>query len=103
MHVTATQHDADGTAGWISGTGSAPGRRLFPDLGVRVMRISSRPVAPSTVATLLTSLLCGLSGTAAAHTTPRSPLPSFTVTAPEQTTRLLQRQEMAASTGAALR
>src|SRR6185436_20446315 len=74
-----------------------------PDLGVRVMRMSSSLVAPSAVAILSTSLLCGLSGTAASQTTPSSPLPSVTVTAPEQRARRPQRQERAANTGAAFR
>ena len=71
-----------------------------PDLGVRVMRTSSSLVAPSAVAILSTSLLCGLSGTAASQTTPSSPLPSVTVTAPEQRARPPQRPERAANTGA---
>jgi hypothetical protein len=93
----------NGTAGWIGETVSAPGRRSFPDLGVRVVRISSSLVAPLAVAILSTSLLCGLSGTAASQTTPSSPLPSVTVTAPEQRARPPQRQERAANTGAAFR
>src|SRR5262245_25320651 len=74
-----------------------------PDLGVRVMRISSSLVAPSAVTILSTSLLCGLSGPAASQTTPSSTLPSVTVTAPEQRARPPQRQERAARTGAGLR
>jgi hypothetical protein len=66
------------------------------------MRISSSIVAPSAVAILSTSLLCGLSGTAASQTTPSSPLPSVTVTAPEQRARP-QQQERAANTGAGRR
>jgi hypothetical protein len=65
--------------------------------------MSSSLVAPSTVAILSTSLLCGLSGTAASQTTPSSTLPSVTVTAPEQRARPPQRQVRAASTGAVLR
>ena len=105
MRVTAPQHDADRTErlGRIGETVSAPGRRLFPDLGVRVMRISSSLVAPAAVAILATSLLCGLSGTAASQTTPSSPLPSVTVTAPEQRVRPPQRQERAAGAGTARR
>ena len=101
MRVTAPQHDAGRTErlGRIGETVSAPGRRLFPDLGVRVMRISSSLVAPSAVAILSTSLLCGLSGTAASQTT----LPSVTVTAPEQRARPPQRQERAAGAGTARR
>ena len=79
---------------------SAPGRRLFPDLGEQVMRMSSSLVAPSAVAILSASLLCGLSGTAASQTTPSSTLPSVTVTAPEQRARPPQRRERAANTGA---
>jgi hypothetical protein len=82
---------------------SAPGRGLFPDLGERVMRMSSSLVPPSVVAILSTLLLCGLSGTAASQTTPSSTLPSVTVTAPEQRARPPQRQERAANTGAGLR
>lgn len=67
------------------------------------MGISSSLVAPSAVAILSTSLLCGLSGTAASQTTPSSPLPSVTVTAPEQRAGPPQRQKRAASTGTALR
>jgi hypothetical protein len=74
-----------------------------PDWGVRVMRMSSSLVAPSAVAILSTSLLCGLSGPAASQTTPSSPLPSVTVTAPEQRARPPQRQERAANTGAGFR
>jgi hypothetical protein len=77
--------------------------RLGRIRGVRVMRKSSGLVAPSAVAILSTSLLCGMSGTAASQTTPSSPLPGVTVTAPEQRARPPQRQERAASTGTALR
>ena len=93
----------NGTAGWIGETVSAPGRRLFPDWGELVVRMSPSLVAPSAVAILSTSLLCGLSGTAASQTTPSSPLPSVTVTAPEQRARPPQRQERAANTGTASR
>jgi hypothetical protein len=74
-----------------------------PDWGVRIMRTSSSLVAPSAVAILSTSLLCGLTGTAVSQTAPSSPLPSVTVTAPEQRARPPQRQERAASTGTARR
>jgi hypothetical protein len=67
------------------------------------MRMSSSLVAPSAVAILSTSLLCGLGGTAASQTTPSSTLPSVTVTAPEQRARPPQRQERAANTGAVFR
>ena len=49
--------------------------------------MSSSLVAPSAVAILSTSLLCGLSGTAASQTTPSSTLPSITVDAPRQVAR----------------
>lgn len=67
------------------------------------MRISSSLVAPATVAILSTSLLCSPCGTAAAQTAPGSPLPSVTVTAPEQKARPAQRQERATSSGTARR
>jgi hypothetical protein len=105
MRVTAPQHNADRTERPVVYVGRCPhrGRRLFPDWGERVMRMSSSLVAPSAVAILSTSLLCGLSGTAASQTTPSSPLPSVTVTAPEQRARPPQRQERATNTGAAFR
>jgi hypothetical protein len=86
MRVTAPEHDAD--------------------LGERLMRMSSSLVAPSAVAILSTTLLCGLSGTAASQTTPSSTLPSVTVSPPEQRARPPQREERAAravNTGAVLR
>jgi hypothetical protein len=53
------------------------------------MRLSSSPVAPSTVAILSTALLCGLSGTAVSQTATGSAtaLPSITVVAPKQVAR----------------
>src|SRR4051794_29348924 len=104
MRVTAPKHDCrpNGTAGWIGESASA-GRRSIPDLGERVMRRSSSLAAPSAVAILSTSLLCGLSGTAASQTAPSSPLPSVTVTAPEQRARPPQRQERTANSGTARR
>jgi len=78
-------------------------RVTAPDWGVRVMRMSSSLVAPAAVALLSTSLVCGLSGTAASQTAPSATLPGVTVTAPEQKARPSQRQERAASTGTALR
>jgi hypothetical protein len=61
------------------------GQHLFPDLGERVMRISSSLVAPSAVAVLSTVLL---SGTAASQTaTGPNQLPSITVQAPQQVAR----------------
>jgi hypothetical protein len=62
------------------------GRHLFPDVGERVMRMSSSLVAPSAVAVLSTVLL---SGTAASQTAtgPTSQLPSITVPAPKQAAR----------------
>jgi hypothetical protein len=79
------EHDAgpNGTAGWSRGAVSAPGRRLYRDLGERVVRMSSSLVAPSAVAILSTALLCGPSGTAMSQT----PLPSITVVAPKQVAR----------------
>lgn len=74
-----------------------------PNLGVRVMRMSSSPVTPSAVAILSISLLFGLSGTAASQTTPSSPLPSVTVTAPEQKARPPQGQVRAANKGTGFR
>jgi hypothetical protein len=69
----------------------------------RVVRMSPSLVAPSAMAILSTALLCGLSSTAAAQTTPSSPLPGVTVTAPEPKARPPQRQERAAGTGAVFR
>ena len=103
MRLRRSMTPTERTAGWIRGTVSAPGRSLSPDLGVQVMGMPSSLVAPSTVAILSASLLCGLSGTAASQTTPSSTLPSVTVTAPEQRARPPQRQERTANTGAALR
>src|SRR6185295_13994703 len=61
------------------------GRHLFPDLGERVMRMSSSLVAPSAVAVLSAVLL---SGTAASQTaTGPNQLPSITVQAPQQVAR----------------
>jgi hypothetical protein len=62
------------------------GRHLFPDLGERVVRMSSSLVAPSAVAVLSTVLL---SGTAASQTAtgPTNQLPSITVQAPKQVAR----------------
>src|SRR6202051_2332905 len=53
------------------------------------MRLSSSPVAPSAVAILSTTLLCGLSGAAVSQTATGSaaPLPSITVVAPKQVAR----------------
>jgi hypothetical protein len=82
---TAPEPDADpnGTASWIRGTVSAPGRHLCPDLGERVMRMSSSLVAPSAAAILSAALLCGPSGTAMSQTQ----LPSVTIEAPKQVAR----------------
>ncbi len=53
------------------------------------MRLSSSPVAASTVAILSTALLCGLSGTAVSQTATGSAtaLPGITVVAPKQVAR----------------
>ena len=67
------------------------------------MRIPSSLVATSAVAILSTALTLGLTGTAASQTTPSSPLPSVTVTAPEQRARPPQRQQRTANSGTALR
>jgi hypothetical protein len=82
---------------------SAPGRRLFSDLGERVVRMSSSLVAASAIAILSTASLCGLGGTAASQTTPTSTLPGVTVTAPEQKARPPRRVERVANTGAGRR
>ena len=96
------EHDAgpNGTAGWIRGAVSAPGRHLCPDLGERVMRMSSSLVAPSAVAILSTALLCGLSGPAVSQTAAGSgtQLPNITVEAPRQVARP-QRPEVTPSQG----
>lgn len=87
MRAAAPEHDArpNGMAAWICATVSAPGRRLFSDLGERVMRILSSLVAPSAVAILSTALLCALGGPAAPQTA--STLPSVTVDAPRELAR----------------
>ena len=66
------------------------GRHSFPDLGERVMRISSSLVAPSTLAILSIMLL---SGTAAAQTATTSQLPGITVVAPKQVARPVARPQ----------
>jgi len=100
MRVTAPEHDAgpNGTAGWIRGAMSAPGRHLCPDLGERDMRMSSSLVAPSAVAILSTALLCSLTGAAMSQTTPGSALPSVTIEAPRQVARP-QREERSRGSG----
>jgi hypothetical protein len=86
MRVTAPEHDADPNevASWIRDTASAPGRHFFPDLGERVMGMSS-----SLVAILSAALLCGLSSTALSQTatSSASQLPSITVVPPKEVTR----------------
>jgi hypothetical protein len=69
------------------------------------MRSSSSLFALSAIAILSTALLCGLSSTAVSQTATGSatPLPSITVTPPEQRARPPQREERAANTGAVLR
>jgi len=64
-----------------------PGQGHAPDLGERVMRMSSSAVAPSAVAILATALLCGLGVPAMSQTTPSTALPSVTVVAPKEVTR----------------
>jgi hypothetical protein len=100
MRVTAPEHDAgpNGTAGWIRGAVSTPGRHLCPDLGERVMRMSSILVAPSSVAILSTALLCSLTGAAMSQTTLGSALPSVTIEAPRQVARP-QREERSQGSG----
>src|SRR5690242_15304339 len=102
MRVTAPEYDAgpNGTAGWIRGAASASERHLCPDLGERVMRMSSSLVAPSTVALMSIVLLCGLSGAAMSQTTPNSTLPTVTVVAPRQVARPPHRPERTANAGA---
>ena len=92
------EHDAgpNGTAGWIRGAASAPGRHM----GERVMRMSSNLVAPSAVAILSIALLSSLSGTAMSQTATGSDtqLPKITVDAPRQVARP-QRPEVTPSQG----
>jgi hypothetical protein len=67
---------------------SAPGRHLCPDLGERLMRVSSSLVAPSAVAILSTVLLCAPGGTAMSQTGGSSAtLPTVTVVAPKLVAR----------------
>jgi hypothetical protein len=69
---------------WVS----APGRHLCPDLGERVMRMSSSLIASSAVAILSTALLCALGGTAVSQTGGSSTtLPSVTVVPAKQVAR----------------
>ena len=70
-------------------SGRCPHRdgHLCPDLGERVMSISSSIVAPSTIALMSVVLLCGLSGTAMSQATSSSTLASVTVAAPPQAAR----------------
>jgi len=98
----AFSHDAgpNETAGWIRGAVSAPGRHLCPDLGERVMRMSSSLVAPSVIAVLSTALLSSLSSTAMSQTATGSgtQLPNVTVEAPRQVARP-QREERSQGSG----
>ena len=87
MRVTAPEHDADRTERLVGCVTRFPhrGRHLFPDLGERVVRMSSILAAPSAVAILSTALSCGASGTATAQTptvTTAAVLPGITVQAP---------------------
>jgi hypothetical protein len=66
------------------------GRHCSPDLGERVMRISSSLVAPSALAVLSTVLL---NGTAASQTATTSQLPSITVVAPKPAARPVARPQ----------
>ena len=79
-----------------------PGQGHAPDLGERVMRMSSSLVAPSAVVILSTALLCSLTGAAMSQTTPGTSLPSVTVVAPKEVTRP-HRPVQAATTGAGRR
>jgi hypothetical protein len=79
-----------------------PGQGHAPDLGERVMRMSSSVVAPSAVAILAIALLCDLGGPAMSQTTPNSTLPSITVVAPKEVTRP-HRPVQEATTGAGRR
>ena len=83
----------------------APGWHLCPDLGERVMRMSSSLVAPSAVAILSTALLCALGGAAMSQTIPSSStsLPSVTVQAPSQMARPPHKPVQSANTGAVRR
>ena len=77
---------------------SAPGRHLCPDLGERVMRMSSSLVAPSAVDIPSTVLLCSLTGAAMSQTTPGSALPCVTIEAPKQVATP-QREERSQGSG----
>jgi hypothetical protein len=76
-----------------------PGQGHAPDLGERVMRMSSILVAPSAVALLSTALLCSLTGAAMSQTTPSSALPSVTIQAPSQVARQPLKPVQSANTG----
>ena len=75
-----------------------PGQGHAPDLGERVMRMSSSLVVPSAVALLSTALLCSLTGAAMSQTTPSSALPGVTIEAPKQAARP-QREERSQGSG----
>ena len=95
------------------GRGEGSGRRtqairtsvIAPDLGERVMRMSSSLVAPLAVAILSTALLGSLTGTAMSQTIPSSSnsLPSVTVQAPSQVARHRHKPVQSANTGAVRR
>ncbi len=75
---------------------SAPGRHLRPDLGERVMKVSSGLIAPSAVAILSTVLLCAPGGTAMSQTGGSSTtIPAVTVVAPKQVARPHRPQRVA--------
>src|SRR2546429_4089418 len=67
------------------------GRHSFPDLGERVMRISSSLVAPSALAVLSTVLLSGTAASQTATGSSTSQLPGITVVAPKQVARSVAR------------
>ena len=81
-------------------SGRCPHRdgHLCPDLGERVMNMSSSIGAPSTIALVSVVLLCGLSGTAMSQATSSSALPSVTVAAPPQMARPHHRPVRTANT-----
>ena len=88
------------TATWSE---CAPGRHLCPDLGERVMRMSSSLVAPSAVAILSTALLFAFGSPAVSQTTSGSSLPSVTVVAPKQVAKPHHRPVQTANTGVGYR
>ena len=75
---------------WMASAGLTT-RLWCPDLGERVMRMSSSRVATSAAAILSTALLCSLTGPAMSQADPRvggvTSLPGIVVGAPEQLDR----------------